>query len=187
MILLFVYPFYWFQQLLRFNFLTLHIFMDVFQGSYKDGTNGTRDYRYFSALFLFLQLTDNIFFPNTDPAFGFSSISSYLLHSNHSNAEVTQFSSLMWGYLGQAMDQTHFASLATPFLYLSGLVCVAITMMVRKVREESKCFKGVDVILTVHKHVLSLNDLVSNVVTLLAQYQSKVHVYILYVCFKGLQ
>ena len=53
-LLLFFYPCRFFQRLLNAihcNFLGLRIFMDVFQGHYKDGTNGTRDYRFFSGLF----------------------------------------------------------------------------------------------------------------------------------------
>ena len=34
----------------------LHIFMDVFQGQYKDGTNGTRDFRMVSALYLVFRI-----------------------------------------------------------------------------------------------------------------------------------
>ena len=34
----------------------LHIFIDAFQGCYKDGTNKTRDCRYFAAVYLFLRL-----------------------------------------------------------------------------------------------------------------------------------
>ena len=55
MILLFVYPFRCFQKLLNRYNLNSHVlrtFMDVFQGSFKDGTEGTRDYRSFSALLL---------------------------------------------------------------------------------------------------------------------------------------
>ena len=50
-LLLFFYPFQFFQHFLNrihCNFLVLRIFMDVFQGHYKDGTNNTRDYRFFS-------------------------------------------------------------------------------------------------------------------------------------------
>ena len=57
MILLFVYPFLWFQRSLnrfRLNSLTLRTFVDVFQGPFKDGTNGTKDYRYFSGCFLLI-------------------------------------------------------------------------------------------------------------------------------------
>ena len=55
MVLLFVYPYRCFQNLLNRYNLNSHIlrtFMDVFQGSFKDGTEGTRDYRSFSALLL---------------------------------------------------------------------------------------------------------------------------------------
>ena len=56
MVLLFVYPFAWFQQILNkvgLNSLTLRTFVEVFQGHFKDGTNNTRDFRYLSG-FLFL-------------------------------------------------------------------------------------------------------------------------------------
>ena len=67
-ILLFVYPFSWFQNLLNksgLNSLTLRIFVDVFQGALKDGTNGTRDYRHFSAFFLFIPLILSLTFSLT--------------------------------------------------------------------------------------------------------------------------
>jgi hypothetical protein len=55
-LLLFLYPCGFFQKFLnkiKCNFVALRIFMDVFQGSYKNGTNGTRDYRFFSGVFFF--------------------------------------------------------------------------------------------------------------------------------------
>ena len=36
--------------------LALNAFVDAFQGCYKDGTNGTRDYRYFVALQLLIRI-----------------------------------------------------------------------------------------------------------------------------------
>ena len=54
-LLLCLYPCRCFQRLLnRCNFRcqALHMFMDAFQGSFKNGTNGTRDCRYFAALYL---------------------------------------------------------------------------------------------------------------------------------------
>ena len=54
-LILLLYPCLWFQQFLsqfHLNSQVLHTFMDCFQGSFKDGTNGTRDCRYFSALYL---------------------------------------------------------------------------------------------------------------------------------------
>ena len=153
MILLFVYPFHWFQQLLnkfRFNFLTLHIFMDVFQGSYKDGTNGTRDYRYFSGLFLFLQLILTICFSQTLSIFYYSISCIWILiylilhaafqpfkHRSHNFITIAMIVSLMWGYLWDAMGQNDLwstflfiASLCIPLLYTLGLVSATITMMI---------------------------------------------------------
>ena len=55
MLLLFLYPLRCFQRLLNrlhLNSHVLHTFMDVFQGTFKDGTNGTRDYRSFSGFLL---------------------------------------------------------------------------------------------------------------------------------------
>ena len=53
-LLMFLYPCACFQRLLNrlhCNSLALRTFMDVYQGNYKDGTNNTRDYRYFSGVF----------------------------------------------------------------------------------------------------------------------------------------
>ena len=70
LILLFVYPYRWFQRYLnRFHLrsLALNAFVDAFQGCFKDGTNGTRDSRYFSALQLRLRLLlPLIFFTSKD-------------------------------------------------------------------------------------------------------------------------
>ena len=54
-LLLCLYPCHWFQRFLNSCHLrnqALHTFMDTFQGCYKDGTNGTRDCRYFAAVYL---------------------------------------------------------------------------------------------------------------------------------------
>ena len=64
-ILLFLYPYRWFQRCLnRFHLrsLALNAFVDAFQGCYKDGTEGTRDCRYFAALQLLLRLFITFFF-----------------------------------------------------------------------------------------------------------------------------
>ena len=53
-LLCFLYPCKFFQRFLNkihCNPVTLRIFMDTFQGNYKDGTNNTKDYRFFSAIF----------------------------------------------------------------------------------------------------------------------------------------
>ena len=58
LLLLFLYPLKSFQTFLnnrQWQCTTLHIFADSFQGCYKDGTNGTRDYRWFAGLHLLLR------------------------------------------------------------------------------------------------------------------------------------
>ena len=57
-LLLFLYPCRFFQKLLNkinCNSVTLRILMDIFQGNYKDGTGGRRDYRYFSGVFFVMR------------------------------------------------------------------------------------------------------------------------------------
>ena len=47
----------------------LHIFIDSFQGCYKDGTNGTRDCRYFAGVYLTARLLLCIVFALTLSAY----------------------------------------------------------------------------------------------------------------------
>ena len=60
LLLLLFHPMKWFQKCLnglKLNRYGLHIFVDSFAGCYKDGTEpGTRDCRYFAALFLLLRI-----------------------------------------------------------------------------------------------------------------------------------
>ena len=59
MLLLFLYPCSCFQACLNRTGCScqpLHTFMDTFQGHYKNGTNGTRDFRFFSGLYLLLRI-----------------------------------------------------------------------------------------------------------------------------------
>ena len=54
-----LYPFKCVQRCLtrcRLHRPALVAFMDAFQGCYKDGTNGTRDLRFFSAVYWFVQI-----------------------------------------------------------------------------------------------------------------------------------
>ena len=58
-LLLLLYPMRCFQRCLGrcgVRWHALHIFIDAFQGYYKDGTNGTRDCRYFAAVYLLVRL-----------------------------------------------------------------------------------------------------------------------------------
>ena len=59
LVFMFLYPMKWFQRQLsrlRLNRSLLRVFMDSFQGCYKDGTNGTRDCRFFSGVYLLLRI-----------------------------------------------------------------------------------------------------------------------------------
>ena len=55
LLLLCLYPCRWFQKCLnysKFRNQILHVFMDAFQGCYKDGTSGSCDCRWFAGLYL---------------------------------------------------------------------------------------------------------------------------------------
>ena len=59
LLLLCLYPYHCFQKILnacKLRCQALHIFMDAFQGCYKNGTDGTRDCRYFSAMYLLMRI-----------------------------------------------------------------------------------------------------------------------------------
>ena len=67
-VVLLLYPCRWFQKCLNhfhLRSLALQAFVDVFQGCYKDGTNGTRDCRYFVPLLIFIRLVCAIIFSIT--------------------------------------------------------------------------------------------------------------------------
>ena len=120
MILLFVYPFRWFQHLLnrlRINSLILHTFMDVFQGPFKDGTNGTKDYRYFSGFLLLLNLVLNLTFSQTLSSFYYPMASIVILtylflhlaflpykQQIHNYITITILSCLLGAYWGCIMN-----------------------------------------------------------------------------------
>ena len=60
LLLLLLYPMRCFQRCLGccgVRWHALPIFIDAFQGCYKDGTDGTRDCRYFAAAFLFVRIS----------------------------------------------------------------------------------------------------------------------------------
>ena len=68
-IILLLYPCLCFQRCLNrlhLRSITLHTFVDAFQGCYKDGTNGTRDCRYFAALQFVLRLLFPLSFSFTE-------------------------------------------------------------------------------------------------------------------------
>ena len=59
MLLLCLYPCSWFQKCLnccKLSHQALHTFMDAFQGYYKNGTDGTRDCRWFSGVYFVVRI-----------------------------------------------------------------------------------------------------------------------------------
>ena len=82
-LLLCVYPCRCFQRVLNryhLNSQTLHYFMDTFQGSFKNGTNGTRDCRYFAAIYLIVRVALYISLGISIVTFNISMINGVLLH-----------------------------------------------------------------------------------------------------------
>ena len=51
----------------RINSQALRTFVEIFQGCYKDGTNGTRDCRYFAGLYFILRITAVMLYSSTVP------------------------------------------------------------------------------------------------------------------------
>ena len=66
MVLLLLYPMRSFQRCLgyctRIRWQFLHTFADAFQGSYKNGTNGSCDYRYFAGLYFLFRIVMFVYF-----------------------------------------------------------------------------------------------------------------------------
>ncbi len=79
-LLLILYPFRWFQKVLNalhINRLqSLHIFLDAFQGCYKNGTNGTPERRYFAGLYFVFRIV--VLFVSSFGAFTVPTAISYL-------------------------------------------------------------------------------------------------------------
>ena len=80
--LLLVYPFKVFHKLLNkcgLHFRALHVFMDSFQGSFKNGTDGTTDYRWFSSSYLIVRIFFVVLGPVLKNRFFFSIASLVLI------------------------------------------------------------------------------------------------------------
>ncbi|XP_064388117.1 uncharacterized protein LOC135336288 [Halichondria panicea] len=74
-VFLIVYPMKWFQKCLnalKIQRQRLDMFVNCYQGYYKDGTNGTRDYRWFSVSYFILQLIMFVLFTVTQSIYCFS-------------------------------------------------------------------------------------------------------------------
>ena len=120
MILLFVYPFRCFQKLLNRYNLNSHVlrtFMDVFQGSFKDGTEGTRDYRSFSALLLLPGLIISLIFSQTLSSYFYPTATMFIVvywglfiifqpyrHRRHNYITTSMAVAFLCTYLGLMMN-----------------------------------------------------------------------------------
>ncbi len=72
---LIVYSMKWFQKFLnvfKIQRQCLNMFINCYQGYYKDGTNDTRDYRWFSVSYFFLQLIMFVLFTVSQSIYCFS-------------------------------------------------------------------------------------------------------------------
>ena len=152
MALLFVYPHSWFQRMLnrtRLNSLTLRTFVEVFQGSFKDSTNNTRDYRYFSGFLLFIPLVLNLIFSLTQssiyyPLGGLLILVYLTLHlifrpykrQLHNHITVAMLVALLIMYWGMAINCAAIAEvsmgdqiLGYPLNNFSGVVSLSIVLL----------------------------------------------------------
>ena len=97
MLLLFLYPCQFFQQCLNIfhcNSHTLRSFMDVFLGAYKDGTNSSRDLRYFAGVFFLARIVFIVIFSYMDFHLAFALAGTFFLfssffHGNVSSSKIT--------------------------------------------------------------------------------------------------
>ncbi len=74
-VFLIVYPMKWFQKCLncfKVHRQHLDMFVNCYQGYYKDGTNGSRDYRWFSVSYFILQLIVFVLFTLSQSIYCFS-------------------------------------------------------------------------------------------------------------------
>ena len=145
----------------------LHILMDSFQGCYKDGTNGTRDYRYFAGLYLWLRIVllgiivftrTNFYYPLAAVAVAIFGISlaffqPYKLAAHNAIGTflifflVIGYSSAMAGVISSAqavLQSFHVISVVmtvlsglVPFLYIVGVV---VYWLVARKKLPQKCF-----------------------------------------------
>ena len=75
LVFLVIYPMRWFQKCLNVCHIqrqSIDIFINCYQGYYKDGTNGTRDYRCFSVTFFLVQLVAMAFYSLSKTVFFFT-------------------------------------------------------------------------------------------------------------------
>ena len=142
--LLLFYPLKFFQKLINksgCSFRALHVFMDSFQGSYRDGTDGSTDCRCFSSIYLIIRIIlillgylcqNRYFFPIASIILMACAVAVGILQpykrSAHNTFEATLILILAAFYA--AHGATSIAQLATiqefllPSMILTFLVCI---------------------------------------------------------------
>ena len=91
--ILFLYPLKCFQKCLNccgLRCLTLHAFADAFQGCYKDGTDGSRDYRWFAGVYLFFRFGMVLLFCSIKNYFIFALFASFVSFTSAAIVAVVQ-------------------------------------------------------------------------------------------------
>ena len=117
MFLLFLYPCSCFQRCLNHTGCSchsLHIFMDTFQGHYKNGTNGTRDYRFISGVYLILRAAVYA--------------STVLAYQIFSYAYTTLFLVFIIMLVALSHPYKRFSYTVTDVLYLSAIAMLYVTL-----------------------------------------------------------
>ena len=120
MVLLFIYPFRCFQKLLNrlnLNSISLRTFIEVFQGSFKNGTDNTRDYRSFSGALLLFELVLCVLFGLTRSNYFYPIASIFILiyvstvgifqpyrRRSDNCITVTMMAALLTTYMGMTLN-----------------------------------------------------------------------------------
>ena len=122
-LLLALYPFAFFQRFLNcipVHWHILHTFMDSFTGCYKDGTEpGTRDCRWFAAVFFLVRLLGFFIYSFTHTSIYFPLSAFFLLLLVLLIVNVQPFKAPLAHYL--KINATFFTLLAFHYLTISGL------------------------------------------------------------------
>ena len=163
-LLLLLYPLKCFQKFLNFcrlSWQALHTFVDVFQGSYKNGTNGTSDCRYVAGLYFIFRIVYSVIMYTTVENFELTTILTNILFvmgfglfaliqpykkSFYNKLDATFFAILLLSNQGYGYTSSSVAIFVVMVVYLVGLLPLlyalfyAIYWLISKTRL-SKCFK----------------------------------------------
>ncbi len=106
----------------KMNSQALHTFVESFQGCYKDGTNGTRDYRYFAGLYFIFRIIALLLFSTAVPYFTVA-VSALLYWS------IALLFALVQPYkvhLYNVVDAVIFTTLGTIYIFITFIFITAL-------------------------------------------------------------